>query len=62
MPYPAACSLVLHNELALYDRVLEGVLTAQGIGEESDGQDVELGLKWWSKYVMDVAVDFGMTL
>ena len=46
-PYPAVCRLILHNELALYDRVLEGVLMAKGIGEESDGQNVELGLKWW---------------
>ena len=48
-------------ELMLDDRVLEGVLTAKGIGEESDGCDVELGLKWWtprSKNVMVVAVDF----
>ena len=44
MPYPAACRFV---QLALYDRVLESVLTAKGIGEESDGQDVELRLKWW---------------
>ena len=48
---PAAYRLVLQSELALYDKVLKGDLMAKGIGEKSDGRDVELGLKWWDTNV-----------